>query len=139
MRKALRTLRATAARKSLTHALTLTFSLSLGLTLALTRYRVHLAHEHNEIVLRGPQLLLSMPLALGAATPLVACSLALLTIMEALVVWQWWQPETFADPMRLAHVVEHHSVNLALGGALLLLPLQGSGSLTLDELLKKRD
>ena len=93
----------------------------------------------GNIFTRGPQLLLSMPLALGAATPLVACSLALLTIMEALVVWQWWQPETFADPMRLAHVVEHHSVNLALGGALLLLPLQGSGSLTLDELLKKRD
>ena len=47
--------------------------------------------------------------------------------------------ETLADPMHLARSFEHFTTNLAIAGALLFLPLRGSGRFTLDRLMKKND
>ncbi|KAL1507234.1 hypothetical protein AB1Y20_008083 [Prymnesium parvum] len=95
-------------------------------------------HEHTEILLRCPQFILALPLAIGLSTERIACALAILTLTEAFAVWQWWLPQTLADPMRLARVVEHFSVNLAIAGSLLLLPLRGCGHFTLDALMVKK-
>ena len=84
-----------------------------------------------------PQLALSLPLALGVATHRVSFALAFLAVVEAFAIWQWWL--ALHDPMHLARVSEHFTVNLAIGGCLLLLPLRGSGRYTLDELMKKHD
>ena len=114
-----------------------------------------------------PQLVLSMPLAIGAATRCtrsrwchehvegngerpsdrglrtvdrrVACALAVLAVVEAFAIWQWWQPQALADPMHFSRTSEHFTVNLAIAGSLLLLPLRGSGKYTLDQLIKKID
>ena len=102
-------------------------------------YRHRIEHEHGEIVMRLPQLLLTLPLAVGATTAQVACALAMISTGEALLVWQWWQAETRSNPVRLAHSIEHFTVNLAISGGLLLLPLRGSGLFTLDQLVKKLD
>ena len=105
---------------------------------ASARYLHHIAHEHSEVAVRGPQLLLALPLALGVETSRVATALALLSAIEAALVWQWWQPQVLADPLRLSRCVEHFTVNLAISGGLLLLPLRGSGHFTLDRLMAKK-
>lgn len=107
--------------------------------LGLDDYQSHLVHEHGEIVLRGPQLLLSLPLSVGAGTSRVATALTILLLIESFVVWQWWRSETFIDPVRLAHCVEHFTVNLAVIGGLILLSLRGPGQFAVDEFIKKRD
>ena len=68
---------------------------------------------------------------------------AFLVLAEALLVWQWWRlpvlEDGSIDGQRLARVTEHFTVNLAVGGSLLLLALLGSGRFTVDQLLKKSD
>ena len=93
----------------------------------------------DDLRLRVPQLLLSLPLALGLATERVAAALAALVLAEALLVWRWWAPDVLADTPRLARVSEHFTVNLAVGGSLLLLAMLGSGRFTVDQLLKKAE
>lgn len=102
-------------------------------------YRHRIEHEHGEALVRLPQLVLAFPLALGAATAQVAASLSLLSMGEAFCVWQWWHADVLANSLRLAHALEHFTVNLAIGGGLMLLPLRGSGTFTLDQLVKKLD
>ena len=55
---------------------------------------------HDDLRLRLPQLLLSLPLAVGAATARVAGALAVLMVAEALLVWQWWQLAVFSYAVR---------------------------------------
>ena len=120
---------------------------------------------HDDLRLRLPQLLLSLPLAVGAATARVAGALAVLMVAEALLVWQWWQLAVFsyavrarpapprARPRRASPppppaalqgaqrdtAIEHFTVNLAVAGALLLLPTFGGGRYTLDQIVKKQE
>ena len=119
---------------------------------------------HDDLRLRLPQLLLSLPLAVGAATARVAGALAVLMVAEALLVWQWWQLAVFSYAVRprrpappAAHTraashpaaalqgaqrdtaIEHFTVNLAVAGALLLLPTFGGGRYTLDQIVKKQE
>ena len=119
---------------------------------------------HDDLRLRLPQLLLSLPLAVGAATARVAGALAVLMVAEALLVWQWWQLAVFSYAVRArrpappaAHAraashpaaalqgaqrdtaIEHFTVNLAVAGALLLLPTFGGGRYTLDQIVKKQE
>ena len=65
-----------------------------------------------------------------------ALALALLSAVEALTVWAG-RPETFSDPLRLAHRSEHVTVNLAIAGALLLLASGGTGKFSFDHVMKK--
>jgi uncharacterized membrane protein YphA (DoxX/SURF4 family) len=94
---------------------------------------------HDDLRLRVPQLLLSLPLALGLGTSRVAGALAVLVLAEALLMWQWWQVSVLQDGQRLLRVSEHFTVNLAVSGSLMLLPALGSGRFTMDQLLKKSD
>jgi len=93
---------------------------------------------HDELRLRLPQLFLSIPLALGVRTKLVTGALAVLMLAEALVVWQWWRMEVLSDFNHFLRVSQHFTINLAVGGGLLLLMVVGSGRFTVDELVKKR-
>ena len=97
------------------------------------------AASDHIILIQVPQLLLSLPLALGLAAERVAAALAILVLLEALLVWRWWAPDVLADAPRLARVSEHFTVNLAVGGSLLLLATLGSGRFTVDQLLKKAE
>ena len=121
---------------------------------------------HDDLRLRLPQLLLSLPLAVGAATARVAGALAVLMVAEALLVWQWWQLAVFSYAVRARRpappprtpaprltppppaalqgaqrdtAIEHFTVNLAVAGALLLLPTFGGGRYTLDQIVKKQE
>ena len=94
---------------------------------------------HDDLRLRVPQLLLSLPLALGLRTSRVAGTLAVLAVAEALLMWQWWRPAVIADGQRLLRVSEHFTVNLAVSGSLMLLSALGSGRFTVDQLLKKSE
>ena len=118
---------------------------------------------HDDLRLRLPQLLLSLPLAVGAATARVAGALAVLMVAEALLVWQWWQLAVFSYAVRARcpappprtpaphpaaaalqgaqrdTAIEHFTVNLAVAGALLLLPTFGGGRYTLDQIVKKQE
>ena len=73
---------------------------------------------HDDLRLRVPQLLLSLPLALGLKTSRVAGTLAVLAVAEAVLMWQWWRPAVMADGQRLLRVSEHFTVNLAVSGSL---------------------
>ena len=105
---------------------------------------------HDALYLRAPQLLLVLPIALGAATARSSTALALLLLAEAACIWApractivatlYVADATaaWADP-QLGTAMEHLTVNLAVCGALLLLPAFGSGRFSVDELVKKQD
>jgi alanyl-tRNA synthetase len=128
-----------------------------------------LGDGHDALHLRLPQLLLALPLAIGAATSRVSTALAFLLLSEAALVWlprcaaaaasllafYFWglagggPSDSIIEvveavritemPPRLATAVDHFTVNLAVAGALLLLPAFGSGRFSIDALVKKRD
>ena len=94
---------------------------------------------HDDLRLRIPQLLLSFPLAMGLGTSHVAGTLSVLVFAEALLMWQWWRLPVLQDFQRFVRVSEHFTVNLAVSGTLMLLPVLGSGRFTVDQLLKKSE
>lgn len=128
-----------------------------------------LGDGHDALHLRLPQLLLALPLAAGAATGRVSTALALLLLAEAALVWMPLSASAAASLLafylghltgggrsdsfgevaeavqvsewapRLATAVDHLTVNLAVAGALLLLPAFGSGRFSVDALVKKMD
>ena len=88
--------------------------------------------------LRLPQIVLAVPLAFGLYTNQVAGALALLVLLEALTVWQWWRPSVMGDVDALMRVSEHFAINISVSGGLLLLQ-RGAGRFSLDSLrVKKR-
>lgn len=90
-----------------------------------------------------PQMLLSLPLALGWRTRAVAAALAACMLAEALSSWRFWEYAAGGEREgwrlgKLIHARSHFCTNLAVAGGLVLLAGAGPGRYTVDALLSKK-
>jgi len=76
-------------------------------------------------------------LMIGLGTRFSSRLLALILISEALTYWRWW--DTQLGEFYAVHARDHFTVNVAVGGGLLLLQGLGGGKYSVDELLKKKE
>ena len=89
---------------------------------------------HNVIWPKLVEVALAIPFVLGYRTFASARALACTLAVEAVTCWQFWTVDPL--PARL-HAREHFTVNVAVGGGLLLVAQVGGGKLSVDSLLKR--